>query len=280
MFNKYIADKKYINDQQKRVKFTLEKMKKMGYIKNNILDYTNYLSADHFMIAEKQYFGEVVTGPIGTITKTNYAYIYVPHYVGRKSETEDKFSYVILNILYKLYAAKPIGWIFDLRYNTGGIIYSFILAFLSVLDNFSLTAVNSKKEKKMELTYDGMYLYYKYTDQEPNHIGILPPVTKLKLSNVHVLIDNNTASCGEILTYLLKKQYNATIYGPVESNIRKNYTYGIITWMDYVNLPNFDNISDEVILSYPKLYFDFDIAKDYHIVADKKGVPFDIFGMF
>jgi hypothetical protein len=160
-----------------------------------------------------------------------------------------------------------------------------MLGFLSVFNDFVVHCRNIKGESMVELVFKQDHLYFQQKDKEPETIGLLPPVSKIDIQNVHVLINNETASCGELLTYLLKKQHNATIYGEP--------SYGLSTWMEYYEIPGLSLVSDEVTLRYPELIFDFSDSnikmvktkkyKDtpvFSIAPDKENIPFKEFGMF
>lgn len=292
---------KYLIDESKRrsdcavMLKILDTLKLKGYeIKIN--PYV-YLNLSQFLKFNSKFFvSESIPelyDPIGIMTKTNYAYIYIPDYIGYYSENitrnidlSNKFSHIMLRILDTLSKKNPAGWVFDLRYNTGGIIYSFIYAFLSILSPFTINCKNIKGEIKTKLVYDGEQLYFQRENEQPEVIGLMPPVVSINLSNVHVFINGETASCGELLTYLLKKQHNATIHGTP--------SYGLSSWMEYYEIPGFSNVViDDVVLRYPELIFDFsdsDIQtiklKKYKntpvlsIKPDKENFPYKMIGMF
>lgn len=293
MLNKYIVEKEFIEEEQRKIiDFFNSFLKRYDIQGIRSINPKNYITLNQMVKINYKVFkidrSPDVYKPIGTMTKTNYAYIYIPDYLGNLQggnvERSDKFAFIILNIISYLHKQKPVGWIFDLRSNTGGIIYSFILGFLSIFDNFVINCLDKKDIKRMELVYDGTMLYYQYNDQKRKSIGILPPIEKKKLKNVNVLINNNTASCGELLTYLLKKQYNATIYGET--------SYGIASWIAYYDISGYEDIVSDLHLYYPELQFDFSdsdlkLEKNVNqntiikmITSDFSQIPFDTFGMF
>jgi C-terminal processing protease CtpA/Prc len=295
MLNNYLVDQEYIKNEQSKIDrlkkyvmhFTIQDPTSIG-------DSSNYISCNQMIKLNSNLFNlqrsPDVYKPIGTITKNGYAYLYIPDYLGSVEdgnpnvEKSDKFAFIVLNLIQALSDKKPKGWVFDLRANTDGIIYAFILSFLAVLDEFEVKCVDKNGVEKMKLIYNSNELMYKYTDRDPISIGILPPIKKIKITNVNILVDNNTASCGELLTYLLKKQHNATIYG--------YETYGVASWMEYYDIPGYDHVVDDLHIYYPEYAFDFsdsniklkknidNPALATKIVPDVDEIPFNRFLMF
>lgn len=213
--------------------------------------------------------------PTGYFTETGYAYIYVP-------STDDpdptSYSFTLLHIFNELNSMSPVGWIFDFRGNGGGVIHSFILGFLPILENFVVTCTNKKGEKKMELVYDTESIYFKYLDDGAiESVGTFPPFQPLDIKNVNVLVDSETASCGELMTYLLKKQKSATIYGDL--------TYGIPTWIS--DMVAFQNDEMELFIQFPELLLNFSDSvnvveqfQQFRIAPDVTKIPYADFGIF
>jgi hypothetical protein len=296
MLKKYLIEKDNIEKTHKYLDMALSRLKNHYKFKLPNIDHTKFLTIEQFNKFNSTYFKPVNVAesydPLGTITKTGYAYMYIPDYLGYYAENITKnvdlsnnFSYIILHLVDKLSKMNPVGWIFDLRYNTGGIINSFILGFASIFDNFTVNCKDIKGNTMVELKLEDDHLFFRRADGKIEIISILPPLSKIKIDNVHVLINNETASCGELLTYLLKKQHNATIYG--------DPSYGLSSWMEYYEINGFDKVADEITLRYPELVFDFsncDIKmtkiKKYKetpvlsIKPDKENIPYEDFGMF
>lgn len=296
MFKKYLIEKEDIEKTHKSLDMALSRLKNYYKFKLPNIDHTKFLTIEQFNKFNNSYFRPINVAesydPLGTITKTNYAYLYIPDYLGYYSENitrnidiSNRFSYIILHLIDKLSKMNPVGWIFDLRYNTGGIIHSFILGFSSIFEPFTINCKNIKGETIVELKSDSENLYCQRVGQKAESIGMFPPVPKVKIDNVHVLINHETASCGELLAYLLKKQHNAIIYGEP--------SYGLSSWMEYCEINGFDKIADEVVLRYPELVFDFsdcDIQmtkvkkyKDTPVLSikpDKENIPYEDFGIF
>jgi len=234
MLAKYIVNQTYIDSQHKSIEKMISSLIRGGFLtENQFGDITRYISFNHFLADNRLYFSvdqhinRELANPIGCITKTNYAYVRVPAYSGKNENITEKFSYIILNMINELHSKNPDGWVFDFRGNTGGIIYSFVLGFMSILSPFTIDCVDKNNVLRMKLICDEKYLYYKYENEntKPEIIGSIPPLKKLEISNVNVLTDIHTASCGELLTHLLRSQHNAIVYG--------EDTYGISTWMEY-----------------------------------------------
>lgn len=294
MLDKYLIDEKSIEKNKVINEELVKRIKKILLVDH--INSENYITPSQLCKFNKKYIGWTNTpemfDPVGTITKTGYAYMYIPDYIGYYSENITKnidlsnnFSFIMLNLINELSKKDPVGWIFDLRYNSGGIIHAFILGFSSILNNFTINCKNIDGNIKLRLVRDDHSLYYHREDENPETIGLLPPINKIPINNVHVLINNETASCGELLTYLLKKQHNAIIYGEP--------SFGLSTWMEYQDINTFNEVTDEISLRYPDLIFDFsdsDIKmvkiKKYRdtpvssIRPDIENIPYDTFGMF
>ena len=294
--DKYLIDDEKKEKERKKLECIITKLNKAGHKTDHLINYIHCLTVKQYLKLNSSYFLPLsessVYDPLGTITKTNYAYLYIPDYIGyyresasRAEDISDRFSYIILNLIDKLYKKDPVGWIFDLRKNDGGIIHSFILGFSSILNYFTIHCKNKKGKVILDLVYQDEHLYYQYIGEKAKILGLLPPLNKIKIDNVSVLIDDDTASCGELLTYLLKKQYNAVIYGEP--------SYGLSTWMELYEIPGYDNLVDNMVLRYPELIFDFSDSdlkyvntKKYKdtpvlsIAPDQNLIPYDKFGIF
>lgn len=218
---------------------------------------------------------EEKTYPMGYFTSTGYAYVYVPTADDPDPTT---YSFTLLHIFEKLKQMDPVGWIFDFRGNGGGVIHSFLLGFLPILDEFTVSCFDKKRDKKMELVYDTESMYFKYIDDSTiESVGTFPPFKAIDIKNIAVLVDEETASCGELMTYLLKKQRGATIYGQL--------TYGIPTWIAEDQV--YQDVDNTISIQYPELLLDFSDAlnvieqfQQFRIVPDITQIPFKEFGLF
>lgn len=274
---KKIADQKYLDDEHSKIQEILNSLAKFGI--NNFINPSKYFNFQQFLDINQSLINvendESYNPPMGYLTRTNYAYIYVP---AAEESDPSNYSFIMLHILKYFQSVKPIGWIFDFRGNSGGVIHSFILGFLPILDSFMISATDKNDNKKMELIYDRETIYFKYLDTNIVDIfGTFPPSDLINIDNVNILVDKETASCGELLTYLLKKQKNATIYGDL--------TYGIPTWKDYSIIYKKGNY--EIMLQYPELLLNFSDSvkivnqfQKFKIVPDVIQIPFSKFGIF
>lgn len=295
MLNNYLVDEEFIKKEHGYINSFLKVMDRNRMQGSSLIDNAqNYISLNQLIKLNSELFNSRrspdVYQPIGTITSTNYAYIYIPDYLGNSEtdspnvERSDKFAFIMLNLIQQLADKNPVGWVFDVRSNTGGIIYAFILSFVLILKDFEVKCLDKHGVEKMKLVYKDNMLFNQYNGREPEIIGILPPIKKLEISNVHVLINGDTASCGELLTYLLKKQHNATIYG--------SETYGVASWMEYQDIKGFEEWVDDLHIYYPELIFDFTdcdikLKKNTNnpelatkIVPDVDIIPYEKFAMF
>jgi hypothetical protein len=266
-----IVSKNDIEEEHAKIKYVVEILNQLGnrvkIIPTKYFTYKQFLDINQGWLHIEHDDQSI---PLGYLTPTNYAYIYVP---ATDDPDPTTYSFALLHIFKGLRAANPIGWIFDFRGNSGGVIHSFLLGFLPILDEFVINAIDKNKEKKMELIYDRESIFFKYTDSGTSeNFGTFPPFPSIDIHNVNVIVDGETASCGELMTYLLKKQKGATIYG--------SPTYGIPTWID-------DYSFSSIVLQYPELLLDFSDAvkvveqfQHFKIVPDIFKIPFKEFGMF
>ena len=271
-----IATKADIAQEHSRIQEVLDVIQ--DYDPHKKIKTNKYFNYKQFLDINQRWINvenEEKTYPAGYFTPTNYAYVYVP---AADDPDPTVYSFTLLHIFKQLKDLSPVGWIFDFRGNNGGVIHSFLLGFLPILKEFTVTCSDRKKERKMDLVYDTESMYFKYTDDSKiETIGTFPPFTEIELNNVNVLVDSETASCGELMTYLLKKQKNAMIYGEL--------TYGIPTWIaeDVIHQDSENLIS----IQFPELLLEFSDAlnvieqfQQFRIVPDITKIPFKEFGLF
>lgn len=255
MFNKYIVDPAELLEIQKLIKkFCKTIIKYTGEHKRYVA--TNYLSTYQFSrsILDKAIVYGIAKNSVdeirGFFSPTGYAYLFIPEIIEDLDDISNfnRVTSIIINIIKYLHSKNPIGWVFDFRCNTGGIIYTYIAAFSILLDKFEVVAKDKYGKHKLSLIYDGYEIYtLNQVTKEKESLGLVIPVDKIKIENVHVFIGRETASCGELLTYLLRKQYNAKLYGAP--------TVGIPTWMEYYPLDDIDKATN-VTVRIPELLFE------------------------
>lgn len=152
--------------------------------------------------------------PIGYYNKKNQnAYVWVPS-CGTEGFQPYGWAANMKNILAALYHKAPKNLVLDFRGNSGGAIYAFYTGFAPILHEFTLEDEykGDRHTNIWKLTSSALRHYDKQTGQllfdQPHTV-----TPDLKFQRISVLIDRNSASCGEILPYLLKKNANAVIYG-------------------------------------------------------------------
>lgn len=271
-----IVSKADIIQEHSKIQEVVDVIQKYDPHKN--IKISKYFSYKQFLDISQKWINvenEEKAYPAGYLTPTNYAYVYVP---AADEPDPTVYSFTLLHIFEQLKKNNPVGWIFDFRGNNGGVIHSFLLGFLPILKSFTVACFDRKKERKMDLVYDTESMFFRYVDDSHTEtIGTFPPFTEIDIENVNVLVDSETASCGELMTYLLKKQKSATIYGEL--------TYGIPTWIAEDTI--YQDANNTVSIQYPELLLDFSDAlnvfeqfQQFRIVPEISKIPFGEFGLF
>lgn len=152
--------------------------------------------------------------PCGKINKHNYAYLWLPHimYEGDDEYISRSMVYRCMKIIYALWLKKPDGWILDLRSNTGGIVEYYLAALSQFIDEFSLVGCDRKGKPNSSIISENNR-FKMVTEGEVIFDLEFPFKVSIDLGNIHVLIDENTASAAEIVTILLRKYKGAKVYG-------------------------------------------------------------------
>jgi C-terminal processing protease CtpA/Prc len=165
-----------------------------------------------------------------------------------------------MKIIDSLHKQDPVGWIIDLRGNTGGIIEYFVSAICQIVDEFEIIGYDEQGKQNSSLTSNGKSFTLRSGDSVIVKVDH-PFRISLDFKNIHVLIDKNTASAGEILSFILRKYKKAKIYG--ESS------YGVLSLM---NLEHFREFS----LVYPFSQLDTGDGLG-RIVPDVAEIPKELF---
>lgn len=162
--------------------------------------------------------------PCGRLNKHNYAYLWLPHimYEGDEEYISRSMVYRCMKIIYALWLKKPDGWIIDLRSNTGGIVEYYVAALSQFIDDFSLIGYDRKGKPNSSIKSENN-TFKMETEGEIIFDLEFPFKVSIELGNIHILIDENTASAAEIVTILLRKYKNAKVYG--------RDSYGIVSLM-------------------------------------------------
>jgi carboxyl-terminal processing protease len=164
----------------------------------------------------------------GEMIDGKYALLTLEGFQGVDSTSSDNYADSLQDLLMCLYNKKPIGWIVDLRNNTGGWEYPMI-AGLGPLLGEGILAYEVNRDGKIENEYSYARL---------NKNGILTKQIELvdsafvfdkKLPTV-VLVGNNTASAGECLTQCFYENMNTVLIGEP--------TYGVPTGLRGFFMPD------------------------------------------
>ncbi len=164
----------------------------------------------------------------GKIIDRKYAMVSIDGFLGVDSTSSDNYADSLQNLILNLYLKKPIGWIIDLRNNTGGWEYPMIAGLGPILGE-GILAYEVNRDGKIENEYSYARL---------NKNGILKKQIELidsafifdkKLPTV-VLVGNNTASAGEFLTQCFYENKKTVLIGEP--------TYGVPTGLRGFFMPD------------------------------------------
>ncbi len=155
----------------------------------------------------------------GEMIYDKYALLTLDGFKGVDSTSSDNYADSLQRLLLHLHNKKPIGWIVDLRNNTGGWEYPMI-AGLGPLLGEGILAYEVNRDGKIEI---------EYSYAKPNENGILTKQIELidsvvilnEKPPIVVLIGNDTGSAGELLTLCFLDNPNTILLGTP--------TYGVPT---------------------------------------------------
>lgn len=199
--------------------------------------------------------------PIGLINHANYAYIWLPDIFTNDDNENKKIVYRMLKIFSTLDKKDPIGWILDLRGNTGGYIEHYVASILPLLSNFVINGIDKKKDQILKIQSDGNTFIMEYTD-ELLLKNELPYFSDVKnKNNINILVNEDSASAAEIITVLLKIYLNAKIYGKP--------TTGVISSVESVVYKNIE-------IEYPLCDIIYDGKVQDNIIPDEVIIPLEL----
>jgi carboxyl-terminal processing protease len=173
----------------------------------------------HSYVLRKSEFRNLETGKSqqtpfpfhGKIIDGKYAMVSIDGFLGVDSTSSDNYADSLQNLILNLYLKNPIGWIIDLRNNTGGWEYPMIAGLGPILGEGILA---------YEVNGDGK-LVNEYSYARLNKNGVLTKQIELidsafvfdkKLPTV-VLVGNNTGSAGEFLTQCFYENTKTVLIG-------------------------------------------------------------------
>lgn len=240
---------------------TIKKIKStMGPELSHLLNEKNYISTLHCIYINRgklfTSISEINYTPCGYMMRNGYAFIWIPHFDSDLIYDRNNFIqvYKVIKIINWLYKSNPKGWIIDLRGNTGGIIEFFMVAICQFIDEFELHGVDKHGESNSSIISRNDTFIYTNNHEEIFRMEY-PYKSNIKIDNIRILIDENTASAAEFITIILKKFKGAKIYG--------HDSFGIITVMN-------DEYVQNVNVIFPISQIIFDGEK---IVPDEYGIP-------
>jgi len=152
--------------------------------------------------------------------KEDTAFIWIPHprstiySLGREQSEVDFINRVIKIISILETNHHPKKWIFDFRNNGGGLAASFISIITPFLKNLTLD-LRSNSGEKVEFTADEEEFHWTNIGGSVISDRMQRPfcIDVKNKDNIHVILNNGSASGSEISTYFFKKYLKATIHG-------------------------------------------------------------------
>ncbi|MBK8623132.1 MAG: S41 family peptidase [Saprospiraceae bacterium] len=164
----------------------------------------------------------------GEMIDGKYALLTLDGFKGVDSTSSDNYADSLQRLLLHLHNKKPIGWIVDLRNNTGGWEYPMISG-LGPLLGEGILAYEVNRDGKIKI---------EYSYAKPNENGILTKQIELidsvvilnEKPTIVVLIGNDTGSAGELLTLCFLDNPNTILLGTP--------TYGVPTGITGFFMPD------------------------------------------
>ena len=155
----------------------------------------------------------------GEMIDGKYALVTLDGFKGVDSISSDNYADSLQRLLLHLHNKKPIGWIVDLRTNTGGWEYPMI-AGLGPLLGEGILAYEVSRDGKIESEYS--YAKVNKNSIMTKQIELIDSVVIFnKKPSIVVLIGNETGSAGELLTLCFLDNPNTILLGTP--------TYGVPT---------------------------------------------------
>jgi C-terminal processing protease CtpA/Prc len=152
-----------------------------------------------------------ITQPTAKNLGDNIAYLQIPGFNSLNNNVCNDFAQKIQNYIRALDSDSNIGWVVDLRENTGGNMYPMIAGLGPLLGNGILGYFIDKRENKTAWFYqDGIAT----TEGSKSIIKIAKFYTiKNKTARIAVIIGNKTASSGEMTTISFIGKSNVKLFG-------------------------------------------------------------------
>jgi len=173
----------------------------------------------HSYILRKSEFKKLETGKSqidpfpfqGEIIYGKYAMVSIDGFLGVDSTSSDNYADSLQNLILNLHLKKPMGWIIDLRNNTGGWEYPMIAGLGPILGE-GILAYEVNRDGKIENEYS----YAKLNKKSilTKQIELIDSVVIFnEKPSIVVLIGNETGSAGELLTLCFLDNPNTILLG-------------------------------------------------------------------
>ncbi|MBN1639131.1 MAG: S41 family peptidase [Ignavibacteriales bacterium] len=148
--------------------------------------------------------------PIGKIIDKNYAYLAIYSFLSTDSITQINYATKLQSMIDSLNKYSPIGWIIDLRENSGGNCWPMIAGMGPLIGEGDLCYIVDNKNNRFTFSYkNGTSLINNEAivkiQGEPLFLNIIKPLA--------VLIGPYTASSGEILAISFIGKPNVKLFG-------------------------------------------------------------------
>jgi len=195
--------------------------------------------------------------------KGDTAFIWIPHprstiySLGKEQSEVDFINRVIKIISIMETKYQPKKWILDFRNNGGGLAASFISIITPFLKDLILD-LRTNNGEKVEFTADEEEFHWTNVGGSIISDRMQRPfcIDVKNKNNIHIILNNGSASGSEISSYFFKKHLNATIHGYPStgalSTMADVYINGVFIIYPYTE------IIDKKIIKNNRLYPDIE----------------------
>ncbi|MFK7757619.1 MAG: S41 family peptidase, partial [Flavobacteriales bacterium] len=168
----------------------------------------------------------------GKLLEDKYAYLSLNGFLGMDSISSDNYTDSLQRVVKSLYAKKPLGWIIDIRFNSGGWPYPMIAGLGPIL---------GEGVKAYKVSPNDSVTEFYYAKSKTEYIELSDSVFYLpKELPVAVLIGEETGSAAELLALAFKGNDRTALIGTP--------TYGVSTGLRGFFMP--DSVQFAVSNSY------------------------------
>jgi carboxyl-terminal processing protease len=166
--------------------------------------------------------------PSGRLIANHVAYIVVPGFGGTNREAQE-YAQRLSGLVLRLQRKNPVGWVIDLRQNTGGSMWPMLAGLSTLFDQEILGGIDFNNGQTLQW---GVRAGESFLGNETQLKAILPKAES-PLKNkpfIAILMGPDTASSGEAIIISFKNQPNTKFFGEP--------TYGVSTNNSAYPLPD------------------------------------------